>query len=418
MYYIKRPIAFCFAAVAGLLELAGIFSVALVLGAQALALVEHPESYGLLQTVLSFEQRLTKPVFDVLRAAIPTAVVGFDVSPYILATGLIVFWILCNHERHRAQRLGWELDERRREARAAKKKAAEPAPLPARSTLQALEEQRRMDALAAEQERLRALAEEQTRLRAEAEARMAAEARRRAQAEAEAKRHAEALEQERKKAQELAAMPVIPAAGAVVGGLPQDVSQREQLLELYAQTKKSLEESKKNLSFLAVDVVNSTGMKLGEDPALAERDFRQYKKLVERVIAANKGLKAAWTPDGVMICFASVQNAVQAAQELIRSLDTFNRQVKTIKADFKVRCGINAGRVMWDETVRMEEMTDRNIDVAGHMQKYADANTIFVGAHAIEGMRAEFGFRPAQKTVDGHEVYEWRQGEAPETVAA
>jgi class 3 adenylate cyclase len=189
-------------------------------------------------------------------------------------------------------------------------------------------------------------------------------------------------------------------------------SERERLLELYAQTKKSLEESKKNLSFLAIDVVNSTGMKLGEDPALAERDFRQYKKLVDRIITAHKGLKAAWTPDGVMICFASVQNAVQAAQELIRGLDHFNRTVKTIKADFQVRCGINAGSVMFDDTVRMEEMTDRHIDIAGHMQKYADPNTIYVGAHAIESIRAQFDFHNAEKKVDGHDVYAWRDDTA------
>jgi hypothetical protein len=66
---------------------------------------------------------------------------------------------------------------------------------------------------------------------------------------------------------------------------------REQLLELYAQTKKSLDDLKQHLTFLSVDVVDSTGMKQGEDPALAERDFRHYKKLVEKVIADHKGLK-------------------------------------------------------------------------------------------------------------------------------
>ncbi|MBI3553063.1 MAG: hypothetical protein HY077_11160 [Elusimicrobia bacterium] len=188
------------------------------------------------------------------------------------------------------------------------------------------------------------------------------------------------------------------------------------MLELYAKTKKILEEQKKNLSFLAIDVVDSTSMKKGEDPAIAERDFRQYRKLVERIIEANKGLKAAWTPDGVMICFASVQNAVQAAQELIRTLDHFNREVKTLKADFKVRCGINAGRVLFDDGVPMEQMSDRNIDIAGHMQKYAGANTIFIGAAAIEGMRAQFGFRPAKKEVDGCEVYEWSADAAGDSV--
>jgi hypothetical protein len=44
--------------------------------------------------------------------------------------------------------------------------------------------------------------------------------------------------------------------------------------------------------------------------------------------------------------------------------------VKLIKTDFSVRCGVNAGFVYFDETTPLE--ADRVIDVAGHMQKYAD----------------------------------------------
>lgn len=188
---------------------------------------------------------------------------------------------------------------------------------------------------------------------------------------------------------------------------------RDQLLELLATTKKSLDKQKKNLSFLAIDVVDSTGMKKDEEPAIAERDFRQYKKLVERAITDNKGLKASWTPDGVMICFRSVQNAVETAKQVIHDLDLFNKKVKALKKDFKVRCGINAGQVLFDDTVPMEEMSDRTIDIAGHMQKYAQPNTIYVGKQAIEGIRmASSDFRPANTQVDGCEVYHWQPADS------
>ncbi len=319
---------------------------ALVVGAQGLAFVDHVERYAFLKNFLVVERRLEAPAVKVLHANLPCVYGGIDLAPYAIGLVLIVAWILCESELHRLRVTQWRLSEEKKLA-----------------------------------ERKREMSRDLKRIekeRAEANRRIAKEA-------------------------ATAPAPKPAAARAVEGE-----TEREKLLELYAQTKKSLEEQKKNLSFLAIDVVNSTGMKQGEDQALAERDFRQYKKLVERIIAAHKGLKAAWTPDGVMICFASVQSAVQAAQELIRSLEHFNRSIKTIKADFKVRCGINAGNVLFDESVRMEEMTDRNIDIAGHMQKYADANTIYVGAHAIEGIRAQFDFRPAEKEVDGHEVYAWR----------
>ncbi|MDE2290780.1 MAG: adenylate/guanylate cyclase domain-containing protein, partial [Elusimicrobia bacterium] len=182
----------------------------------------------------------------------------------------------------------------------------------------------------------------------------------------------------------------------------------DELLELMAQAKKQLESQKKSLSFLAIDVVNSTGMKVGEDPAIATRDFKLYRKLVEKAIADNNGLKAAWTPDGVMICFPTAAAAVSAAKQVIKDLEHFNAHVKAMHHPFKVRCGINTGTVLFDDTVPMEEMSDRSIDIAGHMQKYADANAIFIGKHVIEEMRTATDFQPASREVDGCEVYAWR----------
>ena len=76
--------------------------------------------------------------------------------------------------------------------------------------------------------------------------------------------------------------------------------------------------------------------------------------------------------------FPSVNDAVQAGKDIIRELGLFNRTVKLIKTDFSVRCGVNAGFVYFDETTPLETMADRVIDVAGHMQKYADPNTVAV----------------------------------------
>lgn len=211
------------------------------------------------------------------------------------------------------------------------------------------------------------------------------------------------------------------AIGSIASGAAPDQMGRDEVLELYAQTKKILDAQKKNLAFLAVDVVGSTVMKQGEDPALAELDFRRYRKLVEEVIAARSFLKASWTPDGVMICFATVADAVGAGQALIAGLEKFNREVKTMKADFAVRCGVNAGDVLYDDSMKMEEMSDGSIDLAGHMQKYAAPGSIFIGAELLESQPAKMGFRPAgDKHVDGHAVYEWRKdfarsGEAAST---
>lgn len=187
-------------------------------------------------------------------------------------------------------------------------------------------------------------------------------------------------------------------------------SNRNDLLRLFAETKKKLDSAGKDLSFLSVDVVDSTGMKQGEEKAIIEHDFKEYKKFVMDKLTVNGAVKSAWTPDGVMICFPSVDAAVRTARDIITGLAAFNKHVKSMKEDFKVRCGINAGYVYFDDSMTMEEMSDRVIDIAGHMQKQAGPDTICIAKPAIEPMYENDGFVPASKVVDGYEVYVWGNG--------
>jgi hypothetical protein len=72
-------------------------------------------------------------------------------------------------------------------------------------------------------------------------------------------------------------------------------SDRKELLELYARTKKALEAQEQSLSFLSIDVVGSTRMKENEDEAIASRDFARYMAMVDQVIERHNYLKASWT---------------------------------------------------------------------------------------------------------------------------
>ncbi len=182
---------------------------------------------------------------------------------------------------------------------------------------------------------------------------------------------------------------------------------REQLLHLFVETKRKLDAFGRDLAFLAIDVVDSTGMKLGEERAIIENDFREYKRFVEKIFEVHGVVKAAWTPDGVMACFTSVDAAVRAGREVVTGLEGFNKNVKSMRRDFVVRCGVNSGFVYFDDSTPLEEISDRTIDVAGHMQKYAEPNTVCVARPSIEPLRDRLGFEPTGKTVDGYEVYRW-----------
>jgi class 3 adenylate cyclase len=180
---------------------------------------------------------------------------------------------------------------------------------------------------------------------------------------------------------------------------------REQLLKLFAETKRKLDSMGRDLAFLSIDVVDSTGMKKNEEKAAIEYDFKEYKRFIEDKLRSNGAMKYAWTPDGVMICFRTVDAAVKCGREVIDGLKDFNENVKTMKTDFRVRCGINAGYVYYDESLPMEEMSDRVIDIAGHMQKHSAPNTISIAKPAVEPLESRSGFVPTPKTVDGYEVY-------------
>ena len=192
-----------------------------------------------------------------------------------------------------------------------------------------------------------------------------------------------------------------------------DKKEREELLRLFAETKKKLDDMGRDLAFLSIDVVDSTGLKEGEEKAAIEYDFREFKNFVEHILDSKGKLKSTWTPDGVMCCFSTVDAAVEAAKTVLDGLDSFNREIKTMKRDFVIRCGINAGYVYFDESMPLEEMSDRVIDIAGHMQKHAPPNSICIAKPAIEPLEDRTGFVQTSKMVDGYEVYMSERRKSP-----
>lgn len=184
---------------------------------------------------------------------------------------------------------------------------------------------------------------------------------------------------------------------------------REEILKQFIETKRKLDAMGRDLAFLSIDVVDSTKMKEGEEKAFVEHDFKEFKRFVEGVLINNNVMKTAWTPDGVMACFEKVDDAVNAGRQVIIGLDAFNKNIKTIKRDFSVRAGVNSGFVYYDDELPLEEIADRVIDIAGHFQKHARPNAIWIAKPSIEPLSTRNGFQPINEIVDGYEVYEWKK---------
>lgn len=182
---------------------------------------------------------------------------------------------------------------------------------------------------------------------------------------------------------------------------------REELLRIFAETKRKLSGMGRELAFLSIDIVDSTKMKIGEDQETIEYDFKQYKNFVDDILKANGVIKVAWTPDGIMACFSNIDTAVKTGKDVIRGLKQFNRDVKLMKSEFRVRCGVNSGYVYMDDEVPLEEVSDRVIDIAGHMQKHAEPMTVSVAKTVVEPLTDREGFQETPKIVDGYQVYAW-----------
>ncbi len=209
-----------------------------------------------------------------------------------------------------------------------------------------------------------------------------------------------------------------PQTSAIAVTSERGSAPRLALLREYAETKKVLFQEKKTLAFLAIDVIGSTKMKIGEDQLVVEHAFAEYKKFVDRILGLNNCWKTAWTPDGVMCAFADPRQAVKAGQELITGLPWFNDGVHGLKQRFAVRCGVHCGDVVFPDNKEMQEISDFVIDVAGHLQKYGSEDTVWASREVLERLDDNTGFQPVERQVDNHSVFEWRPARTTAKAAA
>jgi class 3 adenylate cyclase len=182
----------------------------------------------------------------------------------------------------------------------------------------------------------------------------------------------------------------------------------DELYSEYRRIEKVLKEAqRKRCTFLSIDVVGSSQMKVDENPIAITASFRAYEDLLRRTFLATRAWKEAWTPDGVMVCFLNREQAVQAAKTILESLQDFNARENKLKTPFHVRCGANEGEVVVFEDSNLEKLVDQVIDVAGHMQRSAIPDTLRLSADLYKVLDDSTGFQPTGETVDALATYEW-----------
>jgi class 3 adenylate cyclase len=109
-----------------------------------------------------------------------------------------------------------------------------------------------------------------------------------------------------------------------------------------------------------------------------------------------------------MAAFYSADDAVAAAKQLLHELPWFNDGVHKLQTAFSVRCGVNSGEVIFPDDKTVDQVTDFVIDLAGHMQKYAAPNALWLAKEVLDDLQEKSGFKlVSTQEVDGRVTYEW-----------
>jgi class 3 adenylate cyclase len=178
---------------------------------------------------------------------------------------------------------------------------------------------------------------------------------------------------------------------AVIQGLTLEESlQMQKKLQEYINRKFVRE-----ITALDIDVADSAKLKSEEQAENVLLAFRKYWKIVDDAIQRRRGKILTRSGDGAIYIFESADQAVITAQEILKEIDRFNKSINTLKSGFRVRQGINTGKIVADTSQKNSEIFSAALDIAGHLQKMANPGEILISESTYQKIRSKNEFAPA-----------------------
>jgi class 3 adenylate cyclase len=153
------------------------------------------------------------------------------------------------------------------------------------------------------------------------------------------------------------------------------VSRQELLAQLFT-LQEELEAATVHRAFLSIDVVGSSEMKKNNTNLAIEYSFGEYQLWVKQIVESQNGKFQSAAGDGVMCVFTNDQDAIRAGNLLLEDLPRFNATQNKCNTPFKIRCGVNAGEVVMDESGSIGSLQSSVLDYAAALQKQAAPNSL------------------------------------------
>lgn len=164
-------------------------------------------------------------------------------------------------------------------------------------------------------------------------------------------------------------------------------SARQDLLKQLVDLQEHLREGQQAATFLSLDVVGSTKMKLGADQLAVEFTFTEYHNYVARIAEKHFGNIHSTAGDGITVAFESPQNAFNAARQIQTGLVEFNAFRNKIDTPLQLRAGIHTGQVVAPEAGNMTSINFASvIDIAAHLQKECPVGGVAISDDASVGL--------------------------------
>ena len=167
----------------------------------------------------------------------------------------------------------------------------------------------------------------------------------------------------------------------------------------------------RNGTFLSIDIVNSTKLKEGEDSLKVIQTFQAFHRYIAEHITGC--LASVFSGDGVMCLYETPQKAVDVAIDIFSGLKQFNKEQSSLRRYLNVRVGINTGTLLLDDVQELGKIAERDIDIAGHLQKYGRPGEILISASTWERIASKTDFKKRWQTIDDTVVYKYRRTFSP-----
>jgi pSer/pThr/pTyr-binding forkhead associated (FHA) protein len=153
-------------------------------------------------------------------------------------------------------------------------------------------------------------------------------------------------------------------------------------------------------SFLDVDIVASRLMKGADEKA--EHiivSFGRFRAYVGGICEEWDGQVLNSNGDELMCFFESASSALLAASSILERLPEFNREQNLLSKEFRFRLGAHTGVSLVDLSAGIAY--SEVLDMAGHIQKQAEPNTLYISQQTMESVPGALPVTPVGELASG-----------------